>query len=71
LLYTYFNYLVARHLALTPLFIIQIIGWVAQLYGHSVYEKKSPAFLTTLEHLFIGPMWIFAWCIGYYRPATQ
>ena len=69
-LYAYLNYLVARHLGLSALLVLQISGWILQLVGHFVYEKKSPAFLTSLEHLFIGPMWIFAWIIRYYRPTT-
>jgi len=69
-LYAYANYLLARHLALNLLIAIQVAGWVLQLFGHLVYEKKSPAFFTSLEHLFIGPMWIFAWVIGYYKPGN-
>jgi uncharacterized membrane protein YGL010W len=69
-LYAYLNYLVARHLSLSLLTALQVFAWVLQLLGHYVYEKKSPAFLTSLEHLFIGPMWIFAWVIGYYKPTT-
>lgn len=34
-------------------------GWILQGIGHYVYEKKSPAFLTNIEHLMIGPFWIF------------
>lgn len=34
-------------------------GWVLQGIGHYVYEKKSPAFLTNLSHLFVGPFWIY------------
>ena len=71
LLYAYLNYLVARHLNLTVLTVIQVLGWVFQLWGHYVYEKKSPAFLNSLEHIFIGPMWIFSWSIGYYKPTTH
>jgi uncharacterized membrane protein YGL010W len=67
-LYAYLNYILARHCPLSALWAIQIIGWFFQLYGHYRYEKKSPAFLTSLEHIFIGPMWIFSWAIGYYRP---
>jgi len=33
------------------------IGWVFQFIGHA-YEGKSPAFLTNLVHLLIGPLWI-------------
>ena len=69
-LYTYVNYLFARHLSLNLLIALQIAGWIFQLFGHFYYEKKSPAFFTSLEHLFIGPMWIFAWAIGYYKPST-
>lgn len=36
-----------------------IVGWILQGIGHYVYEKKSPAFLTNLSHLLIGPFWIF------------
>jgi uncharacterized membrane protein YGL010W len=71
LLYTFFNYLIARHLGFAPLIVLQVIGWVAQLYGHAAYEKKSPAFFTSMEHLFVGPMWIFSWIIGYYRPTVK
>jgi uncharacterized membrane protein YGL010W len=33
-------------------------GWVLQLVGHYVYEKKSPAFFANLQQLLIGPLWI-------------
>lgn len=36
-----------------------VFGWILQGVGHYVYEKKSPAFLTNLSHLLIGPFWIF------------
>jgi uncharacterized membrane protein YGL010W len=67
-LYAYLNYLLARHVPIPALAAIQIVGWILQFWGHAFYEKKSPAFLTSIEHLFIGPMWIFAWIIGYYLP---
>lgn len=35
-----------------------VLGWVLQLVGHYVYEKKSPAFLTNLQQLLVGPLWI-------------
>jgi uncharacterized membrane protein YGL010W len=69
-LFSALNYLLARHLSLPTLVVLQILAWVLQLAGHYVYEKKSPAFLTSLEHLFIGPMWIFSFFIGYYKPST-
>lgn len=66
-IFVYLNYLVSRHFSLGALVAIQVIGWIFQLVGHYAYEKKSPAFLTTLSHLFVGPMWIFAKAIGYYK----
>ena len=37
---------------------IFILGWIFQFIGHSVYEKKSPAFFRNVVHLLIGPLWI-------------
>ncbi len=36
-----------------------VIGWILQFVGHA-YEGKSPAFLTNLVHLLVGPLWIVA-----------
>jgi len=70
-LYAFLNYLVARHLSLSVLAALQIVGWILQFVGHGVYEKKSPAFFTSVSHLFVGPMWIFSWAIGYYKPPSR
>ena len=35
-----------------------ILGWVFQFIGHSVYEKKQPAFMRNFVHLLVGPLWI-------------
>jgi len=35
-----------------------VLGWILQFVGHSVYEKRQPAFLTNALHLLIGPLWI-------------
>lgn len=35
-----------------------VLGWIFQFVGHSVYEKKAPAFLTNVTHLLVGPLWI-------------
>jgi len=32
-------------------------GWILQFVGH-YFEGKSPAFLTNLVHLLVGPLWI-------------
>ncbi len=35
-----------------------VVGWAFQFVGHGVYEKRSPAFLTNLVHLLVGPLWV-------------
>lgn len=35
-----------------------VLGWIFQGIGHSVYEKKQPAFFRNFVHLLIGPLWI-------------
>ena len=42
-------------------------GWVLQFVGHGVFEKKSPAFTKNLEHLLVGPIWVFAKLTGQSR----
>lgn len=39
--------------------VLFLLGWAIQLVGHKVYEKNNPAFFKTIEHLLIGPLWIF------------
>jgi uncharacterized membrane protein YGL010W len=34
-----------------------VVGWIFQFVGHH-YEGKSPAFLTNLLHLLVGPVWV-------------
>jgi uncharacterized membrane protein YGL010W len=36
-----------------------IVGWIFQGVGHAVFEKKAPAFTKSIEHLLVGPIWIF------------
>ncbi len=31
-----------------------VVGWILQFVGHSVYEKRQPAFLTNAVHLLVG-----------------
>jgi uncharacterized membrane protein YGL010W len=35
-----------------------IVGWIFQGIGHTVYEKRSPAFLKNLLHLLVGPIFL-------------
>ena len=41
-----------------------VLGWVFQFLGHSIYEKRSPAFYKNLLHLLVGPLWITAKAVG-------
>lgn len=51
-----------------------IVGWIFQLLGHIVFEKRSPAFLDNILQAFLtAPLFIFMellFLIGY-RPALQ
>jgi uncharacterized membrane protein YGL010W len=54
---------------------IAAVGWLVQLAGHTVWEKKSPSFLTNLVHALVGPLFFVAVLLGDYvlkplRPAT-
>ena len=35
-----------------------VAGWIFQFVGHSLYEKRQPAFLKNALHLLVGPLWI-------------
>lgn len=60
-------YALGRALPLEALAALFVLGWIIQYVGHIKYEKNSPAFYKNIEHLLIGPMWIFARSVGYYR----
>jgi uncharacterized membrane protein YGL010W len=46
---------------------IAVGGWLVQLAGHSVWEKKSPAFLTNLLQALVGPIFFLACLTGDWR----
>jgi uncharacterized membrane protein YGL010W len=50
---------------------IAVVGWLVQLAGHSVWEKKSPSFLTNLVHALVGPLFFVALLTGDYKIAPQ
>lgn len=60
-------YLLGRVMPVPVLILIFVLGWVLQFIGHFRYEKKSPAFLSNIRHLLIGPLWIFAQWVDYTR----
>jgi len=43
---------------------IALSGWLIQLAGHLVWEKRSPAFLTNLLQALIGPLFFVAVLVG-------
>ncbi|WP_224242226.1 Mpo1 family 2-hydroxy fatty acid dioxygenase [Hyalangium gracile] len=45
---------------------IAVFGWLIQLAGHAVWEKKSPSFFTNLVHALVGPMFFVAMLTGDY-----
>lgn len=61
---TLIMYLASRQVGWVPHVVIFIVGWILQGIGHYKYEKKSPAFLTNLTHLLIGPFWIYCGLVG-------
>jgi uncharacterized membrane protein YGL010W len=44
--------------------VIAVVAWLIQLAGHSVWEKKRPAFLTNLLQALIGPLFFVAKLTG-------
>lgn len=43
---------------------IAVFAWVIQLAGHSIWEKRRPAFVTNLLQAFIGPLFFAALLTG-------
>ena len=41
-----------------------VVGWVVQLAGHVVWEKRSPAFVKNLEQGVVGPVYFVALLTG-------
>ena len=46
---------------------VAVVGWLVQLAGHAVWEKKSPAFLTNLLQALVGPIFFLAVLTGDWR----
>jgi uncharacterized membrane protein YGL010W len=60
LVYSVASLFVGRALPWTVSLGLFVFGWILQFVGHSVYEKRSPAFLKNFVHLLVGPLWILA-----------
>lgn len=50
---------------------IAVSGWLIQLAGHVVWEKKSPSFLTNLVHALVGPLFFVALLTGDYSMKSR
>jgi len=61
----------APHLCSAAVWGAFILGWVFQLIGHAVFEKKSPAFTRNLIHLLVGPLWILRELTGLGRGSAR
>jgi uncharacterized membrane protein YGL010W len=57
---------VARMIPTWGVVAIAAFGWLIQLAGHVVWEKKSPSFLTNLVHALVGPLFFVAVLTGDY-----
>lgn len=64
-------YLGARLLDWRVALALFVLGWIFQLVGHGVYEKRSPAFLRNLAHLLVGPLWVLHHLTGLRPGALQ
>ena len=51
-------YFLGRAIPMTINVVLFVLGWIFQFVGHSVYEKRQPAFLRNVVHVLIGPLWI-------------
>src|SRR3954471_150640 len=58
---------IGRALPWWPVVAVAVVGWLVQLAGHVVWEKKQPSFLTNLVHALVGPMFFVAVLTGAYR----
>jgi uncharacterized membrane protein YGL010W len=50
-------YLIAAYVSWPVAIAAFVVGWIFQFVGHA-YEGKSPAFLTNVLHLLVGPLWV-------------
>lgn len=53
-------YLAGAAIPITVNVALFVLGWILQFIGHSVYEKKQPAFFRNFVHLLVGPLWILS-----------
>jgi uncharacterized membrane protein YGL010W len=51
-------YIAGAAIPFTVNVVLFVLGWVLQFIGHTVYERRQPAFFRNGVHLLIGPLWI-------------
>ncbi|HET6612485.1 MAG TPA: Mpo1-like protein [Kofleriaceae bacterium] len=51
--------------------LVAVCGWMIQLAGHVVWEKRSPAFTTNLLQALIGPLYFAALFTGDWEAPAQ
>jgi uncharacterized membrane protein YGL010W len=62
---------VGRMIPVWGVIALAVGGWLIQLAGHAVWEKKSPSFLTNMVHALVGPMFFVALLTGDYSLKPQ
>jgi len=60
-----------RLLPVWAVVVLAAFGWLVQLAGHAVWEKKSPSFFTNLIHALVGPLFFVALLTGDYKLGAQ
>lgn len=50
---------------------LAIAGWIVQLAGHAVWEKRSPAFMRNLVQALVGPLYFVAILLGDWKVARE
>jgi uncharacterized membrane protein YGL010W len=64
-------YFIGAALPMTANVALFILGWIFQFVGHSVYEKRQPAFLKNATHLLVGPLWILNDVVPVVKPRAS
>lgn len=60
-----------RMLPVWAVIALAVGGWLIQLAGHALWEKKSPSFFTNLVQALVGPLFFVAVLTGDYSLKPQ
>lgn len=50
---------------------LAVVGWLVQLAGHAVWEKRSPAFMRNLVQALVGPLYFVAILLGDWQAGRE